>query len=233
MNRSDKTAGSQQGRSKGETTREAILRTAADLASVEGLGGVSIGALAKAVGMSKGGLHAHFGSKLELQRATIEMAHEILHRAVIEPTMTAVPGLGRLWTICDGYIAYAEADGGGFFEKATAGSGDENGALRDRLAAIHRGLIGRFADCVHEAQAKGELEAGADPHQLAFELTAFMRAASALYRLDDDRGHFARARFAIAQRLRPLLTDRSPAIPAIAPPKRRERVAAVMRPKSP
>lgn len=229
MDRSEATAGSQKARSKGEASREAILRAAADLTSIGGLSGLSIGALAKAVGMSKGGLYAHFGSKLELQRATIEMAHGILRRAVIAPAMNAAPGFEPLWAICEYYLAYAEGDGGGFFEKVAAGSGGKNGALRDRVAAIHRGLIGRFADCAREAQTAGELDAGADPHQLAFELTAFVRAASALYRLDDDRGHFARARFAIAQRLRSLLTERSPAIPAIAPPKRRERVPAVMR----
>ena len=80
-------------RSDGERSRNAILRESARLATVEGLGGLSIGRLADAVGMSKSGLFAHFGSKEELQLATIEAAAVIFTEDVIDPaTRPAPPG---------------------------------------------------------------------------------------------------------------------------------------------
>ena len=75
-------------RSDGERSRTAILREAAQLATVEGLAGLSIGRLAEAVGMSKSGLFAHFGSKQELQLATIETASAIFAEEVIAPAST-------------------------------------------------------------------------------------------------------------------------------------------------
>ena len=74
-------------RSDGERSREAILRAAARLATVEGMGGLSIGRLADAVGMSKSGLFAHFGSKEELQLATVEAASAIYNEQVVEPAL--------------------------------------------------------------------------------------------------------------------------------------------------
>ena len=66
-------------RSDGERSRTAILREAAQLATVEGIGGLSLGRLADAVGMSKSGLFAHFGSKEELQLATVETASALFY----------------------------------------------------------------------------------------------------------------------------------------------------------
>src|SRR5579862_227970 len=83
-------------RSDGERSRNAILREAAQLATVEGLTGLSIGRLAEAVGMSKSGLFAHFGSKQELQLATIETADAIYNEQVVEPALLASTGIERL-----------------------------------------------------------------------------------------------------------------------------------------
>ena len=79
-------------RSDGERSRNAILREAGQLATVEGISGLSIGRLADAVGMSKSGLFAHFGSKEELQVATIEMAREVFTEQVIDPALAGRPG---------------------------------------------------------------------------------------------------------------------------------------------
>src|ERR1700722_19285104 len=74
---------------KGVRTRESILRAAVDLASVEGLEGLTIGRLADELNMSKSGLFAHFGSKEELQLATIEMARPIFVDHVVRPALTS------------------------------------------------------------------------------------------------------------------------------------------------
>src|SRR5947207_15809461 len=97
-------------RSDGERTRGAILDAAAKLATVEGIGGLSLSRLADEVGMSKSGLFAHFGSKEELQLATIEKADSVFSAHVVEPAMAAGRGLGQLRMLVRGYLAYLEAD---------------------------------------------------------------------------------------------------------------------------
>src|SRR5579862_5615789 len=105
-------------RSDGERSRNAILREAAQLATVEGLAGLSIARLAEAVGMSKSGLFAHFGSKEELQLATIETASAIFAVEVVEPAHDAPAGLPRLRALADRFLAHVEGrvfPGGCFF----------------------------------------------------------------------------------------------------------------------
>src|SRR6476469_1222156 len=95
-------------RAAGERSRRAILSEAAQLATVEGIEGLSIGRLAQAVGMSKSGLYAHFGSKEELQLATIETAHTLFHELVIEPALVATTALGRLRMLIELFLRHVE-----------------------------------------------------------------------------------------------------------------------------
>src|SRR5436190_13997442 len=88
-------------RLRGERTKAGILDAAVDIASIDGLEGLSIGSLAQSTGVSKSGLFAHFGSKQELQLATIEAARERFVAAVVEAAMEAPPGIGRVWGLCD------------------------------------------------------------------------------------------------------------------------------------
>src|SRR5437660_7424618 len=97
-------------RSDGERSRRSILDEAARLATVEGIGGLSIGRLAEAVGMSKSGLFAHFGSKEELQLATIETASALFNDHVIEPASNAPTGIGRLRQLAEGFLGHLEDD---------------------------------------------------------------------------------------------------------------------------
>ena len=93
-------------RSDGERSRNAILREAAKLATVEGISGLSIGRLADAVGMSKSGLFAHFGSKQELQLATIETARAIFDEQVLEPALSAPSAIERLRGLATDYLQH-------------------------------------------------------------------------------------------------------------------------------
>src|SRR5882757_9546785 len=95
-------------RSDGQRSRNAILDEATRLATVEGIGGLSIGRLAEAVGMSKSGLFAHFGSKEELQLATIETASEVFTERVLDPASAAPTGLERLRQLAEGFLQYVE-----------------------------------------------------------------------------------------------------------------------------
>src|SRR6266567_9606366 len=109
-NRTDAPAArpSRRRRSDGERSRAAILREAARLATVDGLDGLSLARLADAVGMSKSGLFAHFGSKEELQLATVDAASAIFEELVIEPAADAAPGTSRLRAYIDRFLEHVE-----------------------------------------------------------------------------------------------------------------------------
>src|ERR1044072_7027948 len=118
---------------KGDATRAAILDRAVDLASVEGLEGLTIGRLASELEMSKSGLFAHFGSKQELQLAAVEAAATRFRRAVIEPAAAAAEGAPRLSALVDAYLAHLDSDaysGGCFWVSTSAELDDRPGPVR-------------------------------------------------------------------------------------------------------
>jgi AcrR family transcriptional regulator len=192
-------------RVKGERTRQNILERAVDVASAEGLEGLTIGRLATALSLSKSGLFAHFGSKEDLQLATVEAAREVFIREVIRPTFEAEHGLPRLWKLCDTWLAYVQGGvfrGGCFFAAAAAEFDSRPGPVRDRIAAIMKEWMRTLGRVVVEAQEAGQLDSGLDPAQMAFELNALELGANWAFQLHGDRKAFARAREAVLARLR-------------------------------
>lgn len=216
-------------RAHGERTRQAILEAAVDIASEEGLEGLTIGRLAAELSMSKSGLFAHFGSKEELQLATVEAAREVFVREVIRPAFEAPKGLGRLWQLCDVWLEYVRREvfrGGCFFAAAAAEFDGRPGAVRDRVAAIMKEWLAVLGRSVAEAQSEGQLDPAADPAQLAFELHALEMGANWAYQLHGDRQAFARARTAMVERLRRLATPEGlPHLPSLEKKKGARRVA--------
>ena len=190
-------------RSDGEKSRAAILDAAAQLATVEGLDGLSIGRLAEHIGMSKSGLYAHFGSKEELQLATIDAASEIFVREVIAPARAHV-GILRLEALGDHFLSYLERKvfpGGCFFAAAQAEFDTHSGRVREKLREAHRGWLGYLEHQVREAQAAGEIADGEDPEQLVFELKALLSMANSVFMLHGDPTALERARRAYRARL--------------------------------
>jgi AcrR family transcriptional regulator len=190
--------------SKGDRTRGAILEEAARLATVDGLDGLSIGGLATATGMSKSGLYAHFGSKLQLQLATIDSARETFVREVLHPALTAAKGIERLLAACEAFLSHVERrvfPGGCFFAAAAAEVGTRPGPVRDVIAAQQRDWIALLERLAAEAQELGELEAAVDAGQLAFELNAVLVAANTSFILQGNPDVFSRARDAVRTRL--------------------------------
>lgn len=196
---------------QGERTRAAILRAAVDLASIEGLEGLTIGRLATELNMSKSGLFAHFGSKEELQLATVERAREIFIEEVVHPVKEATePGLDRLWGLCDQWIEYAQRgvfSGGCFFAAASSEFDGRPGPVRDRVGAIMQEWLGHLERGVREAQQEGHVDERADARQLAFEFNAFALAGNWAFQLYGDLKAFTRAREAIRHRLRGVATE--------------------------
>src|SRR2546421_12492491 len=93
-------------RLRGMRTRQSILSHAARVASAEGLEAVSLQRLASDLGISKSGLFAHFGSKEELQLATVEEAGRVFTEEVLRPGLAVLAGAGRLWALCDAHLSY-------------------------------------------------------------------------------------------------------------------------------
>lgn len=188
----------------GSAKRDAVLERAVDLASVEGLEGLTIGHLARDLRMSKSGLFDYFGSKVELQLATVERATAILRREVVEPAATATPGLERLRALIEGYLSYLERDvfpGGCFLSAAAAEFDGRPGAVRDAIAGSMRAWGAELQSHAEIALRQGELPADTDPAQLVFELSSYASRANGVYQLYGDRSAFERARLAVAKSL--------------------------------
>lgn len=191
-------------RSDGERSRAAILDEAARLATVEGIEGISIARLADAVGMSKSGLFAHFGSKEELQLATVDAASEVFARDVTTPAADQPTGLERLRALTDGYLRYVAADtfpGGCFFASVLAEIDMRPGPVRDRMVAFLEQWLGLVETAVRDAQADGTVDDSEDPAQLTFELESALLLANMQYVVTRSNEPLDRARTAIERRL--------------------------------
>jgi len=192
---------------RGDQTRRAVLRRAVDIASVDGLEGLSIGRLASELGISKSGLFAHFGSKEELQLATIRAARRIYADAVVIPAFEIEPGLGRLWALSERWLDYSRRrvfPGGCFFQKVSHEYGARGGAVHEALADVHREWMELIENAVREAVERGQVDA--DPAQLAFDLNAYYEAANLASILHNDETAYTQARQSIKVRLESSVT---------------------------
>ncbi|HYL61841.1 MAG TPA: TetR/AcrR family transcriptional regulator [Candidatus Methylomirabilis sp.] len=201
---------------RGLRTREAILARAVDIASVQGLEGLTVGSLAEALKMSKSGLFAHFGSKEELQLATIETARQIFIEKVTRPAIAARKGMPRLWGLLEYWLNLVEKNtfsGGCFFSAASFEFDSRRGPVRDRIAAIMHEWIGVITRAVYEAQKAGHLEPKVDPTRLAFEIHAVAMGAHWAYQLLDDKHAYSRARTTVLEKLRTIATPTCPRLP--------------------
>jgi AcrR family transcriptional regulator len=191
-------------RSDGERSRKAILREAGQLATVEGISGLSISRLAGAVGMSKSGLFAHFGSKEELQVATIEAARAVFTEQVVEPALTAPTGLERLRHLGENFLRYVEGGlypGGCFFASVAAEMAMRPGPVRDGAVQVLDEFSRHVERAVRDAQAEGAINASEDAEQLAFDLNAYLSLANAQFALSQRSAPIDRARRALKGRI--------------------------------
>lgn len=176
---------------KGTRTRASILDRAVDLASVEGLEGLTIGRLAAELRMSKSGLFGHFGSKQELQLATVAAAAERFKAKVIDPALDLPDGALRLRAMAERYLDQLQDYSGGCFWSATSAEYDDRpGPVRDAIAAS---LDAWLAELERQART-----AGVDnPKRFAFELFSLVMGANSRYRMSGDPRVFDYAREAL------------------------------------
>jgi AcrR family transcriptional regulator len=204
QNRNDDQPRPRKRRSDGERSRSAILREAARLATVEGISGLSIGRLASAVGMSKSGLFAHFGSKEELQIATIGTAADLFTEQVIAPGLAEPTGLERVQTLAENYLRHVEAavyPGGCFFASIAAEMDTHPGPVRDLAVQFMADWLELVEGAIADAQAEGTIDPAEDAAQLTFDIEASLLLSNALFVIDPASGPTERARHAIARRL--------------------------------
>jgi AcrR family transcriptional regulator len=178
-------------------TRAAVTEAAVDRASVEGLEGLTIGRLASEVAMRKSSLFSLFGSKQELQLATLEGAIQQFRDEVWGPVADEQPGIARLLALCDSWLAYHEREtlpGGCFLTTATIEFDARPGPLRDAVADSMDRWLGVLEREVALAVEAGELPSGYEPADVAFQLNALAAAASYGFQLSRDSEVFARAR---------------------------------------
>jgi len=192
-------------RLRGMKTRQAILAHAARVGSAEGLEAVSLQRLATDLGISKSGLFAHFGSKEELHLATIDDAARIFTDEVIRPALATPRGIGRVWALCNSWLSYLERGvfPGGCFFWAVAEEFDSRrpGPVRDSVLEKKNYWSYTLQRAVLEAQAAGEIDAGVDPEQLAWELDSLLGGANSGFKNEEGVRAIERGRRGIRDRL--------------------------------
>ena len=174
--------------SKGERTRGAILARGVEEAVRIGVGGLTIGSLATAAGMSKSGLYAHFGSKESLQIAVLEAAGAEFSDSVVLPALRAPRGLARLHALVDLWLTCGRRrhPGGCLIVKAGAELDDQPGPVLDHLRGLHARLADSLQRIVGGAVANGELVPSTDTERFASDLYAVMLGYYHSRRLLDD-----------------------------------------------
>ncbi len=184
--------------SKKQSTRAHILENAVRIASVEGLQGLSLNSLAQSQRMSKSGVFAHFGSKEELQIATLDTAWTIF-----SPCLTAPPDLSavqQLQHLIEQWLNYLESDifpGGCVFMSASSELDGKPGIVRDHLMQLVSRAVFVLIERIRKAQDTQQLLTSLPAEQMAFELHAFLLSANLSYQLSRDKQYFLVARNAI------------------------------------
>lgn len=189
---------------RGTRSRNQIMSRAVQLASVEGIDGLTIGRLAAESSVSKSGIVALFGSKEELQLATIAAAREIFIESVIRPVLQLPSGIRRLRAAVEAALDYSENrvfTGGCFFASAVTEFGSKSGPVRAAIVEQVEDWREFFRRTIAKTVELGELPADTNPEQLAFEIIAIIEWANNLSLLSDSTEPYERARAAAARLL--------------------------------
>jgi AcrR family transcriptional regulator len=186
-------------RARGRRSRAAVLERSVQMASRDGLEGLTIGVLAADLGAHKSSVHALFGSKEELQLATLAAARAILIDQVVVPALSSDEGLPRLQAIGDAWFDYLASDvfsGGCFLCAASAEMDGRPGPLRDAVASVMREWIAVLSSNLEAAVTADELRADVDAAAMAFRLNALGMAANWQRQLLNDSTGIEHARSA-------------------------------------
>lgn len=202
-------------RARGAASRARVLNRAAEVASVSGLNGLSLGQLGEQLQISKSGVHALFGTKEELQLATVADARRRFTATVVAPVWDEQPGLVRLAALLRSWLDYIqrrEFPGGCFVTHCSAEFATQDGPVRDALVTSKRMWLDLLTAELETARRASELPATVDERQLAFEIDALLVGGNNGVLLGDERA-LERAGRAVSERL----STASGAIVTVAP----------------
>ncbi len=202
--------------SKGDDTRQAILAEALDLTSEVGLEGLTIGVLAKLVGMSKSGLYAHFSSKEELQVQVLQAAAELFREQVFEPARQRPRGLPRIHALFDLWLDWSATvlRGGCPFIAASTEFDDRPGPVREALVEHLETVTSMMARAAAIAVEEGHFRRDTDPALFAFEVWGVLLSAHHGHRLMGKRDAREHARRAFQRILEAAQAPPQPTAPA-------------------
>lgn len=180
---------------KGQQTKAAIIDAALRLATQVGLEGLSIGALAELMHMSKSGVFAHFGSREDLQ---ISVVHEYFHQfeqEVFYPVLALPRGLPRVEALFANWMkrVAVEIQSGCIFISGAVEFDDRPGPVRDALSTSVKTWLAAMHRAVMQAREEGHLSPGADAEQMAFEIHGLILALHYEARFLNNPGSVARA----------------------------------------
>jgi AcrR family transcriptional regulator len=195
---------------RGEESRRAVLGRAMQITSEEGLEGLSIGRLAADLHLSKSGVFMHFGSKEELQLATIRAARRVFSDHVTTPALAVKPGLPRLWQLSKSFFEYSATRvfaGGCFFNMVSREFNSRPGKIRDAIVDALTEWRSFRERVVEDAKQLGALRADTDAGRLAFMLHAAESAAETEALAFDDPSRYDLGREAVRALLRDSATD--------------------------
>ncbi|QOL50358.1 TetR/AcrR family transcriptional regulator [Massilia litorea] len=163
---------------KGEQTRAAILDVALELASRNGLEGLTIGLLADRMNMSKSGVFAHFGSREDLQMEVLKLYHHRFEQEVFFPSVKEARGLPRLESMFARWVkrVSVEIASGCIYISGAVEYDDRPGPIRESLVAMVRAWQGALLRAVQQSIDCGDLQTGADPQQLVYEMYGLILA---------------------------------------------------------
>jgi AcrR family transcriptional regulator len=161
---------------KGDVTRAQILAAAVEQASAAGFESITIGTLAERTGLSKSGLFAHFGSRLELQLAALDEAARQYTEAVFLPALKAPRGVKRVRTLFENWLLWPKNGGGCPIDAATREYDHRPGPMRDAIIERQKLLDRELRKAVQMAVETGELAGRTDAGQVVFDLTAIVMA---------------------------------------------------------
>ena len=163
---------------KGELTRAAILDVALDLASRDGLEGMTIGLLADKMNMSKSGVFSHFGSREDLQLEVLKLYHHRFEQEVFYPALKEPRGITRLKAMYTRWIkrVSVEIASGCIYISGAVEYDDRPGPIREELVAMVRAWQGALLRCVEQCIEVGDLKADTDAQQLVYEMYGLILA---------------------------------------------------------
>ncbi len=185
-----------------EHTKEIILDRAVQMASVQSLNGLTIGRLAEALSLSKGGICAHFPSKFALQLAVVEKAASMFRRAVVQPISEEAPGLPQLQALSNAWFTYLAAgtfEGGCFFTNVMLEVDDlEQSEVREAVVQQYNRFIDLIERCACDAITHGHFRPDLEVRQFAFEFIGIKLSALMWRGLRREANSVALAQRAIA-----------------------------------